>query len=205
MLSWVSPFKVGCQRRSPVVGNTLVFLIVALVQLEANPSRGRPPPPPIPTLHWHAADRPEYGRPRTLATRCYRTIGMCARLERRGGVRISLSQGTVLPTVGKPGPGDIHNRPSVRATRLECAYLPVTFKLVDDVGLRQWCLVSCDVVRHDEWSSLGWTVVVPDLDLVIWVCWPTVTMDDCSLRKLKNKGKALMRAETAVLFNEICL
>ena len=25
-----------------------------------------------------------------------------------------LSQGTVLPTVGKPGPGDIHNRPSVR-------------------------------------------------------------------------------------------
>ena len=25
-----------------------------------------------------------------------------------------LSQGTVLPTVGKQGPGDIHNRPSVR-------------------------------------------------------------------------------------------
>ena len=57
---------------------------------------------------------------------------MCARLERRGGVRNSpsiwlcratcqtpllgagLSQGTVLPTVGKQGPGDIHNRPSVR-------------------------------------------------------------------------------------------
>ena len=56
---------------------------------------------------------------------------MCARLERRGRVRNSpsiwlcratcqspllgagLSQGTVLPTVGKPGPGDIHNRPSV--------------------------------------------------------------------------------------------
>ena len=56
---------------------------------------------------------------------------MCARLERRG-VRNSpsswlcratcqtpllgagLSQGTVLPTVGKPGPGDIHNRPSVQ-------------------------------------------------------------------------------------------
>ena len=53
---------------------------------------------------------------------------MCARLERRGGVRNSpsiwlcratcqtpllgagLSQGTVLPTVGKQGPGDIHNR-----------------------------------------------------------------------------------------------
>ena len=56
---------------------------------------------------------------------------MCARLERRGGVRDSpsiwlcqatcqtpllgagLNQGTVLPTVGKPAPGDIHNRPSV--------------------------------------------------------------------------------------------
>ena len=59
---------------------------------------------------------------------------MCARLERRGGVRNSpsiwlcratcqtpllgagLSQGTVLPTVGKQGPGDIHNRPNVRPT-----------------------------------------------------------------------------------------
>ena len=29
-----------------------------------------------------------------------------------------LSQGTVLPTVGKQGPGDIHNRPSVQQIRL---------------------------------------------------------------------------------------
>ena len=98
----------------------------------------RPPPPPlIPTL----PDRPEYGRPRTLATRCYRTIGMCARLERRGGVRNSpsiwlcratcqtpllgagLSQGTVSPTVGKPGPGDIHNRPSVQSPAVATQHL----------------------------------------------------------------------------------
>ena len=112
------------------MSNTLVFLIVTSSGSIGSESFERsPPPPPIHTLHWYAADRPEYGRPRTLATRYYRTICMCARLERRGGVRNSrgiwlcraktpllgagLSQGTVLPTVGKPGPGDIHNRPSV--------------------------------------------------------------------------------------------
>ena len=31
------------------------------------------------------------------------------------------------------------------------------------------------------------------------------TQEKKQLRKLENKGKALMRAETAVLFNEICL
>ena len=41
-----------------------------------------------------------------------------------------LSQGTVLPTVGKQGPGDIHNRPSVHIEELtKCSiWGPITAK-----------------------------------------------------------------------------
>ena len=48
----------------------------------------------------------------------------------------------------------------------------------------QWRLVAYDVVCHDEWSSLGWTVVYSDLYLVFWLCWLTVSMDDSSQRTL---------------------
>ena len=47
-----------------------------------------------------------------------------------------LSQGTVLPTVGKPGPGDIHNRPSVQAAAdaLNRHFATVGSRIAEELG-----------------------------------------------------------------------
>ena len=52
-----------------------------------------------------------------------------------------LSQGTVLPTVGKPGPGDIHNRPSVHITT---KYLTQDRLLEDSFAIGHACALSLE-------------------------------------------------------------